>query len=77
MHLPNGGSCDRRLVEGGIQLVYRRTELGFQNGGRFLERNRRYVVLQLHKLGDNVGWQQIGPRAGDLANFNKGGAKLL
>jgi hypothetical protein len=69
--LTQGAGCLGDRVERGEQLAGRSTEFFFEGTQNLIGGERPDMFLELRKLRDDRGRDQIGPRAQDLSEFDE------
>lgn len=77
MHLGDRGGSQRLGVEMGKHHLRLATQVFQQLGPQRLQRHRRHMAVQLLKLGNPLGTEQVGAPGQDLPELDEGGAQLL
>ena len=77
MDLGDGRAGDRREIKVAKDLSVRLAIGGVERSDDFVLGKRRDAILQLGKLGDDIGRDEIGPHRKQLAEFDEDRAKPL
>src|SRR2546421_6733103 len=77
MHLRDGRRRERYRIESIEKFFERPAEVFLDDLTNLADAERTNVLLQHDQLADNLGREQIGPRAHDLADLDERRAKTL